>query len=71
MFAELTSVWAEHVTVSAVASQLDCNDDDDSSRGVSMAAARQLLEGAVEKTELEGLKAWVSGAYQKGFIAED
>ena len=27
--------------------------------------------GAVEKTELEGLKAWVSGAYQKGFIAED
>ena len=71
MFAELTSIWAEHVTVSAVASQLDCADDD-SSRGVSMAAARQqVLEGAVEKTELEGLKAWVSGAYQKGFIAED
>ena len=70
MFAELTSIWAEHVTVSAVASQLDCADDD-SSRGVSMEAARQVLEGAVEKTELEGLKAWVSGAYQKGFIAED
>ena len=71
MFAELTSVWAEHVTEAAVASQLDCDDDDDSSRGVSMAAGRQVLEGAVEKTELEGLKAWVSGAYQKGFIAED